>query len=192
MGYALLIELRGRSSLIQELRSGSRGCVIVGAKIALEPQIFTCLLRYLAMQLGTGEWTALLPANSPWTTVNQLLLGGHSPLRRCRRTVCYVPSSWNVRSAFRPKRSVQMESSVFLPVVVIQVRCPLEDAMQNHDGSWLRWQPTYGAASAGWRYQLVLIIWLLRAIAQPSSKPRCIKEVWHFWLHIHWEHMYFN
>ena len=101
--------------------------------------IFTCLLRYLAMQLGTGEWTALLPANSPWTTVNQRYLGGHPAVAR-RRTVCYVPSSSSRRfSAFGEFCfSTCCCDPSSLPSC-LKMRCKTMMALE----------PTYGAAAAG-------------------------------------------
>ena len=61
----------------------SASCVIVGAKFALEKEFLPAWLRYLAMQ-RRYRWMNHLPANSPWTTVNQLLLGGRAPTNRLK------------------------------------------------------------------------------------------------------------
>ena len=87
----------------------SASCVIVGAKFALEKEFLPAWLRYLAMQ-RRYRWMNHLPANSPWTTVNQLLLGGRAPTDRLKLLL---------RSP-----SILESYSVFLPVVVIRVRCP--------------------------------------------------------------------
>ena len=140
----------------------SASCVIVGAKFALEKEFLPAWLRYLAMQ-RRYRWMNHLPANSPWTTVNQLLLGGRAPTDRLKLLL---------RSP-----SILESYSVFLPVVVIRVRCPHLK---------MRCKTMAGAAAAvgssskqSVHTSNVPIIWLLRAIAHniSSSKPRCIHQV---------------
>ena len=82
MGYALRFTVNW-SDVVVMLPIAS--CVIVGAKFALEVLEFlpaaaassVCCYGISPCNRQVNE-----PANSPWTTVNQLLLGGRAPTNR--------------------------------------------------------------------------------------------------------------
>ena len=83
MGYALRFTVNW-SDVVVMLPIAS--CVIVGAKFALEVLEFlpaaTTSKPAVTVSRHATSVQVNEPANSPWTTVNQLLLGGRAPTNR--------------------------------------------------------------------------------------------------------------
>ena len=85
MGYALRFTVNW-SDVVVMLPIAS--CVIVGAKFALEVLEFlpaaTTSKPAVTVSRHATSVQVNEPANSPWTTVNQLLLGGRAPTNRLK------------------------------------------------------------------------------------------------------------